>query len=180
MKKVIVVLIMMLSLFACSLVNTPSNVVEEYLNKYITLNDDVLTDMEKTILNEGLSTSNREIYKKVLLRTYENLKYEIKDESIDGNKAVVTAKIVVYDLHNSEIESLNYMNEHLDEFTDINYNFDNEYYNTYKLNQMLNTKDTVEYEIKFNLTKNDNEWVLNQLDRDSLEKIHGLYNYDNE
>ena len=33
----------------------------------------------------------------------------------------------------------------------------------------------VEYDVKFKLTKKDNEWILNPLDRSTLEKIHGLY-----
>ncbi len=175
MKK-IVLLTMIILLCACNLLNTPSSVVEEYLNKYNSLNEDVLADLETTIINEDLSLDNRNIYKKVLIREYENIKYEIKDESIDNDKAEVRVLITVYDLNKINEEALNYMNEHLEEFSDVNHNFDNESFNRYRLNNMLVTNDTVQYEIIFKLSKVNNEWILNQLDHDSLEKLHGLYN----
>ena len=180
MKKLLVTLLFILSLFGCSLSNTPSGKVEAYLNKYNSLSDEVLADMETKVLNENLSTENRETYKQVLTRAYQNLKYEIKDESIDGNKAEVLVKITVYDLYKADRDSLNYMNEHLEEFNDVNNNFDNDLYNKYRLGEMLKVTDTVDYEIKFNLNKTDDDWVMQDLDRDSLEKIHGLYNYTNE
>ena len=45
---------------------------------------------------------------------------------------------------------------------------------------MLNTNDTVSYEIEFYLDKRDDNWVVQEPDRITLEKIHGLYNYDVE
>jgi len=50
----------------------------------------------------------------------------------------------------------------------------------YKLEQMKNTTDTVEYTIDFNVVKEDDDWVVVQPDTDDLEKIHGIYNYDIE
>ena len=44
---------------------------------------------------------------------------------------------------------------------------------------MNEMKDTIDYEILFKLNKKEKEWILEDLDRDSLEKIHGLYNYKN-
>ena len=175
MKKILFVLLLILYSSACNLLNTPSSVVESYLNKYTSLSEDVLTNMETTILNEELSSSNRDIYKQVLLRSYENLKYEIKDETIDADKAEVLVSIKVYDLNKTNQEARNYLNEHPDDFEDINHNFMEEEFNSYRLNAMLNTNDMVEYDVKFKLTKKDNEWILNPLDRSTLEKIHGLY-----
>ena len=175
MKKILFVLLLILYSSACNLLNTPSSVVESYLNKYTSLSEDVLTNMETTILNEELSSSNRDIYKQVLLRSYENLKYEIKDETIDADKVEVLVSIKVYDLNKTNQEARNYLNEHPDDFEDINHNFMEEEFNSYRLNAMLNTNDMVEYDVKFKLTKKDNEWILNPLDRSTLEKIHGLY-----
>ena len=175
MKKIVLLIIIMISLWACSLINTPSSVVENYLDKYTSLSEDVITDMESTIINENLSEENREIYKNVLLRTYQNLKYEIKDETIDGEKAEVIVKITIYNLDKIKTEADNYINEHIDEFTDVNHNFNEELYDSYRLNAMLNTSEIVSYDVKFKLTKIDNEWTLNNPDRETLEKIHGLY-----
>ena len=38
-------------------------------------------------------------------------------------------------------------------------------------------KDTVNYDITFNLNKVDGQWKLESPDRITLEKIHGLYDY---
>ena len=55
-----------------------------------------------------------------------------------------------------------------------------ENYTKYKLNAMLKASDTVDYEITFYLKKENGDWVIQNLDRVTLEKIHGLYNYENQ
>ena len=177
MKKVLLVLLSLV-LFGCSLSNTPSSKVELYLNNFNNLTDEVLMDIETSALNENLSDANREQYKNVLSKQYENMKYEIKDESVDGNTAIVTANVKVYDLYKIEKESMNYMGEHLNEFSDSDGVFSNDLYNTYRINQLLNAKDKVDYEIKFYLDRKNDEWVLRNPERETLEKINGLYKYD--
>ena len=91
MKKIILLIISIL-LVGCSLTNTPSSRVSEYLDNYNTLSDDVIMDIETKVSNESLSNKNKDIYKKVLSRVYQDMKYEIKDESINGDKAIVCIK----------------------------------------------------------------------------------------
>ncbi len=179
MKKLLVLTIILL-LSACSLNNNPTAKVETYLDKYIQLDDDVVEDMEITILNEDLNNDNMELYKKILTRQYENLKYEIKDESIDGDKAYVTAKIIVYDLFKVDNAALNYMASYPREFEDNSGLFDNDLFNKYRLESMINSKDTVEYEIIFKLKKINDIWVLEEPTNEVLLKIHGLYDYKND
>ena len=178
MKKIILLLTMLIIIVGCNLTNTPSGKVEKYLNNYNNLSDDVLMDIEATVSSENLSSENKELYKNVLKKQYENMKYEIKDESIDGNKATVTVKISVLDLYHAEKESLNYMNEHADEFNDANGMFDNELFNHYRINKLMEESNVVDYEIKFNLDKNNSEWILKNPGRETLEKLNGLYKYD--
>ena len=179
MKRIVVALLT-LTLFGCSMSVTPSSKVESYLDKYTSLSEEVLTDLEITVLNEDLNSENRELYKNVLKREYENLKYEIKDETINGDKANVRVRVTVYDLYKVEEESLNYLANYPEDFQDSNGLFDNDEFNKYRLNQMFNAKDTVDYEIIFYLNKINGEWIMQELDRDSLEKIHGMYNYKND
>lgn len=178
MKKIAIIILGILLFYGCNLTNTPTSVVEKYLDDYISLNDNVLENMEMTILDENLSSENRDIYKEVLSRQYENLKYEIKDESINGEDASVLVKISVYDLYKSMNDSTTYMNENYDEFVDDNNMFNQDMFTEYQLNNMLIANDIVEYEITFNLAKKDGNWVLKEPNRETLEKIHGLYNYD--
>ena len=176
MKKIIFLFIPFI-LFGCNLYNTPSTLVERYLNNYINLSEEVITDLETKASSEDLSNVNRELYKKVLERQYESLKYEIKDETIDSDKAEVLVNIVVYDLFKAEDESNKYMNENINEFYNSNEEFDNDIYNKYRLNEMLNTTDRIDYDIIFKLKKVDGSWMLETPNRDVLEKIHGLFNY---
>ena len=74
MKKVIVLLFMLLLVVGCNLSNTPSSKVEMYLNGLNDLNDDVVMDIETKVSSENLTNENKEIYKKVLRRQYEDLK----------------------------------------------------------------------------------------------------------
>ncbi len=180
MKKIVLLIIsFVLLLSGCSMSNTPSGKVESFLNNYISMSDSVIADLESKVNVEKLSNNNKSIYRDVLTRQYKDLKYEIKDESINGDTAIVKAKITVYDLFKVEKDSLNYANENQKEFlVDGSYNED--VFNEYRLNEMMKTNDTVSYEIDFYLNKKDNEWILQEPDRITLEKIHGLYNYDIE
>lgn len=177
MKKVIVFLIIVMSLTGCNFSNTPSSTVQRYLDNYINLSDDVIMDIETTVASEELSNDNKNNYKKVITNQYENMKYEIKDESINANEAVVLVKITVVDLYKVEKDSQEYLNEHYDEFVS-NDMFDKNIFNTYRISNMLKANDTIDYEINFKLTKKDGEWTMDKVDKDTLEKIHGLYNYD--
>ena len=137
-----------------------------------------IEDMESAIIEENMSQDNKSIYRDVLKKQYKDLKYDIVEETIDGDNAVVKVKVTVYDLYNSKVESENYMNEHQDEFLNEDSIFDEISYMKYRLEKMLDVKDTITHDISFNLTKVDNEWVINDIDRVTLEKIHGLYNYN--
>ena len=178
MKKIIISIISLI-LLGCSLSNTPTSSVERYLNKYNNLDEEVLMDLETKVNSEDLSNIDREKYKNVLTRQYKDMKYVIKDESINGDKAEVLVKITVYDLYKIEEYSYNYMNEHIDEFSDVNNEFDNDLFNNFRIEQMLKTNNRVDYEILFKLDKVNDDWEIRELNRDDLEKIHGLYDYEN-
>ncbi|MBQ6285659.1 MAG: hypothetical protein IJK67_05045 [Bacilli bacterium] len=178
MKKIVVLLMTVLLLSACSLSNTPSGKVEAFLNEYTSMSDSVKADMETKVESENLSEENKKVYLDVLTRQYKNLKYSIKDESIDGNKATVRAKVTVYDLYKIDKDSVNYMNNNSTEFIDENGAYSDNLFNKYRLNEMLKTNETVEYDIDFYLNQVNGEWVIESPDRIALEKIHGLYNYD--
>jgi hypothetical protein len=92
----------------------------------------VIEDMESTIIKENLSTDNTSIYREVLKRQYQDLRYEIVDETIKEDKAEVKVHITVYDLYNSKIESENYMNENQTEFMNEENIFDEERYMKYR------------------------------------------------
>lgn len=181
MKKIITGILLIIFLTACSMSNTPKSKVEIYMNQFNSLTESVKKDLETTVASENLSQSNKDIYRKVLERQYENLKYTIKDEQINGDNATVTVKITVYDFYKSNVNAEKYYNENQDEFmTENKTAIDVDSYAKYRLEEMLKMNDTVDYEIKIHLNKDDGEWVIQNPDRETLEKIHGLYDYENE
>lgn len=179
MKKFLIITLTVLLLSACSLSSSPSNKVKSFLNGYINLNEDVKADLDTKVISENLSEEAQDIYNDVLTRQYQNIKYEIKDEKIDGDKATVKVKLTVYDLYKIDKDAVNYMNNNPNEFMENNIYSENKF-NIYRLNQMLKTNETVSYEVDFYLDNKDGEWVIESPDRMVLEKIHGLYNYDSE
>ena len=108
------------------------------------------------------------------------MKYEIKDKTINADEATVKVKITVIDYFKAQKESDDYLKENPSEFYDENQIFSDELFNTYKLKKMDEVKDTVDYDITFNLNKVDGQWKLESPDRIILEKIHGLYDYTSD
>ena len=118
--------------------------------------------------------------------------YKITEEVIDGDSAVVSVDITVYDYSNALNEADRYLSEHEDEFykksedettkeenntgsKNTNKVLDNDKYMDYKLGLLEKVKDKKTYSIDFSLTKEDNTWKLDSLSDTDIEKIHGIY-----
>ena len=68
------------------------------LEKYQVLDEDVLDDLNNiTLEEEKFNGAQRERYISLMKKHYQNIKYEIKDEEIDGDNAVVTIELEVMD-----------------------------------------------------------------------------------
>ena len=181
--KVMLVMVLAITLAGCSCMQKTAKArVEEFLDQYRNLSANVLGDMDDVVDSEtALSEEQKEKYRDVLKKQYSDLKYEIVDEVYDGDAAVVEAKITVYDLYKAQKDASSYLESHRDEFNDENGEYDSSKFMDYRLEQMKDITDTVEYTIEFNLTKDDNgNWQITELSQEDLEKIHGIYNYDSE
>ena len=97
MKKIVSLFIFLLLLVGCSLSNSPTSKVEELLNKYQTLDNDIKSGIDNILREEKLDETQKERYHKVIERQYRNLTYQIKNEKIDGDTAIITTEIEVYD-----------------------------------------------------------------------------------
>ena len=169
MKKILltgITLITILSiLVGCSLGNTPTSKVEELFSKYQRLDDDISEEIDSLMDTETLTNAQKERYRKVIEKQYRNLTYEIKDETIDGDNAVVTVQIEVLDYRKS-ISSLNTSNT----------NYDILEYNDEKLDILENVTDKVAYTLEINVIKDDNgNWKISSLSSDDIKKIQGMY-----
>lgn len=181
MKKISLVILSLISLFiftGCDTMNTPTKRTEEYLSKYVSLSDEVKSDLDLMIETENLNADNSTAYRGVLERQLSDLKYEIVSEEVNGDEATVTAKITVYDLIKSRNESKKYYTENPTEFYKDNVPDKNKY-TTYELEKMKKYDKTVDYTLEFRLKKVDNVWTVNEVDNTTKEKIYGLYNYEN-
>lgn len=117
MKKFIVVLMVIL-LSACTLGKavTPRQKVSEFLDKYKNENTDILSQLDETIDTEITDDDQKDRYRTLMVNQYKNMEYEIKDEIIEDDNAVVEVEVTVYDYASAIKNSNTYLNEHLDEF----------------------------------------------------------------
>lgn len=179
MKKLIFVILSSLLIFTgCDTMNTPTKRTEEYLSKYVSLDKDVVSDVDLMVETENLGDDNSKTYKKVIERQLKDMEYEIVSEEVDGDTATVTAKITVYDLYKVKTDANTYYRENPTEFYDDNNVLDDDKYNKYSLDNMLKTKNTVDYTIEIDLKKVNDTWTVEDIDNTTKEKIYGLYDYE--
>ena len=178
MKKFLLSLLMVFILSGCgnlNIGNTPSKKVEDYLNKYQTLDSEVLYDLETTLnLDATISNEERADYLDFMKKHYQDMKYEIKDETIDGDNATVEVAVTVRDYSNVVEQTDNYKQQ--------TNNLDNKMndeekisFSAYRLKELKKAKNTITYTLYFTLIKKDGKWVLNQPTNSDLNKINGLY-----
>lgn len=165
MKRLFVLLVILLLLVACSMSNTPTSIVEELFNKYQKVDSDIDTAISKVLEDQNLTPDHKDRFHKLLMNQYANLSYEVKNELIDGNNALVTVEIEVTD-YKASINDLTF-----DSTLYTKESFDEE-----KLKRLENAKNKVTYTLELNLTKNrDNKWQLSALTNEQIKKIQGMY-----
>ena len=170
MKKILLLattlFISLTILVGCSLSNTPTSKVEDLFSKYQMLDDDITGQIDDLLETETLTNDQRDRYRKLIESQYKNLAYEIKDEEIDGDTAIVTVQIEVLD-YRKAINELN---------TNNTTDFDVLEYNNQKLDKLEKTKEKVAYTLEFTVVKdNDGNWQLSNLSSDDIKKIQGMY-----
>ena len=181
MKKILLGTIFALILTGCSLTNmdnTPTKKVEGYLNNYQTLDSNVLSELDSIVDREILFTSDQKnAYRDILKKHYQDLVYKIKEETVNGDRATVETEIEVNDYTKALTEASNYRLNNESEFLDDNGVFDESKFSDYKLELLKSNKNRVKYTIYFSLTKINDEWTLDNLTETEQEKLLGIYEY---
>lgn len=183
MKKIALAFTMLMIVFmsGCgekTMLDTPTKKVEEFFSNYQTLDEDVLTQLDETInQDETLAEDQRDEYRDFMKKHYQNLKYDVKDEVIDGDTATVTVEIEVTDYTKIMSDADSYLEENKDSFNDEEGKYDETLFTKYRLEQLKDAKDTVKYTLDLTLTKVDNEWKLDDISDENEKKIHGMYEY---
>ena len=161
-----------------TLTNTPTKQVEIFLNKYQTLDKDVLDDLDKAIVEEEqFSGNHREKYREIMKDSFQKLAYQIKEQEEDGDKAIVTAEIEVINYGKILSAANLYLEEHPEEFNDENGEYDVKKFIDYRLDKMKGNKEKIKYTIDFHLKKKNDQWVLDELSKNDEQKIQGIYQY---
>ena len=181
MKKALIVVSAILLLCGCNVMdmnNTPKKQVEKFFNGYQTLNKSVLDDLDNIVNKETTLTAEQKTkYRDILKKHYEDLNYEIKDETINGNNATVKVEIEVNDYS----KVLKSVNEHKinypEEFLDTDGNYSESIFQEYRLNAIKDTKERITYTLYVTLTKINDKWTIDELTNTDEEKILGIYEY---
>ena len=165
MKKIFLLVMITFLLIGCSMSNTPTSKVEELFSKYQRLDNDINAGINTVLDQQNLTDAHKQRYRKLLEDQYKNLSYEIKDEKIDGDTAIVIVEIEVIDyrktIHDLTFDSMIYTKESFDEE---------------KLDRLENAKDKVTYTLELTLTKDsDGTWKLDALTNEQIKKIQGMY-----
>ena len=178
MKKLLYLFVVLLFTGCNQLSNTPTKRVEEFLKSYQTLDEKVLNDLDNVVNQDvTLSKQQQDTYKDIMKKHYQNLTYKIKDDTIDGNNAIVTAEITVTDFSKALQEANSYMNNNIQSFNDETGNYNITMFNDYRLEQLNSAKEKIKYTVYFSLNKQNDEWVMGNIDSVTYDKINGVYNY---
>ncbi len=207
MKKIIgVLLLSILFVTGCgNNMNTPTNAVENYLNKYQNLDGEVTAQLDNVISSDvSMNDEQKKDYKELMLNQYKNFSYKIVDEKVNDDEAEVEVEIEVLDYASSIGESRIYYKNHQDEFKNDKETKDDENksddsndlsqetddslvedtmdaidnissFIDYKIKNMKNVTNTTKDTITIYLSKVGKEWVVEDLSDTDLEKLHGLF-----
>ena len=179
MKKIIAFLSIII-LTGCAILdinNTPTKKVEEFLNKYQILDEEILNELDNVISSKTkLDITNKEEYREIIKKQYKNMQYTIKEETIDGDEATVTAQIIVKDFTKIINDAENYKRENMNEFYENNTYNDN-LYKKYLIDKLKDAKERVTYTLEFKLHKKNTKWTLDPINEEIEDKILGIYNY---
>ena len=176
-RIIFLVTILFLVVGCGNMMNTPTKKVEDFLSKYQTMDKAVLTQLDDVIEDAGnLVDKQKDTYRELMKKQYQNLSYKIKDETEDGDNATIQVEIEVYDYGKAIQEAESYLTTNREEFINNETNeIDTEKFLDYKIKQMKDTKDKVTYTINFTLTKVEDEWKLDNISDVDRQKLHGLY-----
>lgn len=175
MRKVLIFLTIFLTVTGCTFLNnSPIGVTEDLLKKYQTVDEEVVKQLNVILENTDYTDDQKDKYKEIMKEQYRCLSYEIKDDYVDGNNAYVDVEITVKDFYKVIKDAEEYFNLNKDEFESDDYIVK---LNDYKLEKLKEAKEKVSYTIRIFLSKQNNNWQIQELDRDTLDKISGIYAY---
>ena len=159
--------------FAFSGEKTVEEKVEEYFEKYTSLDRDVVRKI-KYSFDDNLTSEQEKEYVSIIKNQYENLDYEITSVSKEAYLTYVDVRINVYDLMSAKDKADSYVNLYKEEFTNKG-KFNEKKAVDYKLKALKETKEKISYSIIFTFQEKDGENYMLEVSDSDLRKISGTY-----
>ena len=162
MKKVFLIVVLSL-LVGCSLGNTPTSKTEELLSNYQMNKNNIPVSYTYLTNDTNISSDIIKKYEDAIRKQYRDMSYEIKDEEVDGDTAVVTIEIEVMDFG----KAINKYNK--SEYESVRYH-------ELITKELENTKEMITYTLDITLTKDEKDkWVVDDLSLENRDKLLGIY-----
>ena len=164
MKKnfFIIIFLFVSFLVGCELNNTPTSKVEEQLSKYQMLDKSSTISYTDLSKETGLDNDTKKRYENLIKKQYQNLSYEVKEETIDGEIATVKTQIELIDYQKiiDKYDKTSYMEE--------------EYHNQL-LTSLEKATDKITYTINFIIKKDEQgNWQIEPLTSLEKQKLLGI------
>lgn len=180
MKKIIICLLCFLLVGCVINKNSPTDVVEDLYTSYQNLDTSVLRELEGFVQKEiYMNEQEKDIYRSLLKKQYQNLSFKIVNEEVLEDMAVVDTEIEVLDYSSSILRSKKYYLEHQEEFSDVvvdqNNIFTRSEYIDYMLQELGKVQSKMKYGITFSLHYKNDSWEIEKIYDLDIQKIQGLY-----
>ena len=181
MKKIISVVIIamfMLLITGCGCQmnnNKPNEAIETIFERYRNKDENILTQLKQTIENEVMNDENKAKYQALMERQYDSFSYVIKDVETNDNNATSLVEITVLNYKGAIEQAEEELKKHPEKFNDEDGKFSEDKYMKYKIELMEKVEDTTTYTINLNLTKEAGMWKVDELTKDDIKKLHGVY-----
>ncbi len=179
MKKIILIICSILFLTGCT--NThATDPVKEYLEKYRNNDQEIQSSIEELLRQENLLEEQDEQYRMIMKKQYVDLEYKIKQETYNGDEAIIKVELTVYEYEHSRTEAEKYRNEKKSEYVNQDGTWNKEKYADLQLDYMKKEIKRVKYTVNFNVNLQEEKWILETPDHNIIKKIHGIYNYNED
>lgn len=172
MKKVVLLIMLVLVTSCIDVNNKPDIKINEFFDKYIKLDDEVLRDIDKKMLEAELDNEIKLVAKNAYKRQFKNIKYKIININEYKNYAKAKISVSLYDYEATKEEAENYIDSHVEEFmvnNEVDYIKEKKYIFE-KLNKTNKRKKEIIY---IKLHKDNNNWKVDDLSNETLLKLQG-------
>lgn len=177
MKKIILTILGIFLMTGCSFSASilPTKAVEDLLGKYQAYDTDISSQLRDVVTNQNLTDVEKTKYEALMKKQYQNLTYNIKKVKLNGDSAIVTTEIEVFNYNKTKETVEAYLEDNPDKFETAEGKFSNEKYVDYKIDELSKVNDRVKYTLELNVKKVDNKWQVASLSDTDRSMINGVY-----